>query len=102
MTKATVTVEQRHRDEAVTLALYFYSDAKRAAMQQGEADDHPFVQAFARFDTERNATLEREIAALREALQYIHDRPFPHPNEATFYLETIRRVARNALGGQPS
>jgi hypothetical protein len=90
-----VTVEQRHRDAA--------------ARYESWRSVEDLSTAFARFDHERNATLERENAALREhiAEQITHVETRIQDGiemGATVWriaLEDVARENRNALGGQP-
>lgn len=64
------TVEQRHRNAAADLIEQRGEWLQAEKIRQGRADKSSItVQAFARFDTERTAELEREIAALREAVK---------------------------------
>ncbi len=91
---AAPSVEQRHRDAAARYESW------------RSVEDLP--TAFARFDTERTATLEREIAALREngalLVGYIEARDADtgntrrRPAQIDAAMRSFR--ARTALGGQ--
>jgi cell division protein FtsB len=80
-----VTVEQRHRDAATA-----FMSLDNSYGVTGLNYKVRLSEAFARFDHERNATLERENAALRKFVSSIAQ------GEGG-----LARRARNALGGQP-
>jgi hypothetical protein len=72
-----------------------------AGVTHFDTDAEAIVAWNTRFDTEHNATLERENAALREALTRIRDHPQPGPFHVFNVESGMRMIARNALGGQP-
>ena len=72
-----LTVEQVDRDRAIAYAREYlrWSGHLRAAVRQGQKDDHPLVQAFAahRIAGEQAG----RIAGLEEAARYIQHQ-YPH------------------------
>lgn len=101
-----IPVKQRHYEAAEA----WLTETEETPL----SDLERLAEAFARFDTERTATLERENAALREALEpfakaadirlcgeWRDDQHFSQTDVGFHLTFGDLRRARTALGGQP-